>query len=357
MIGKISRQEITLLFGMLSGILFSFFFINHAFAQNELHIVTVTASSSSSTSVGPQKVIDNNLSTYWQGRSGLSWWMQLDLGQGYSLAQISLWWDTVYGVTKYNIQASADADTWTNFYTGLSSSGGAANPYQQNFNLSGKYRYVRICINSARKSYPRINEIKLFGDALDAVPPTGSIKINNDAAYTNSTEGVLALSAQDNIDESGVTEMQFSNDNATWSSPEVYAAAKSWTMASGDGTKTVYVKFKDNAGNWSSVYSDSIILDTTPPQITTVTPQPNATFYEKDTITLSGQVNDTDSSPLEYQYSLDNVIQQAWSGQASYTYNNAGAGKHLLRIEVRDAGGQDAEEIEVYVFRKPVPAP
>ena len=54
--------------------------------------------------------------------------------------------------------------------------------------------------------------------------------------------------------------MQFSNDGATWSSPEPYATTKSWTLEPGDGTKTVYVKFKDNVGNWSIAYSDSIIL-------------------------------------------------------------------------------------------------
>ena len=56
-------------------------------------------------------------------------------------------------------------------------------------------------------------------------------------------------------------QMQFSNDNFTWSDPENYATTKNWTLSSGDGTKTVYVKFKDAAGNWSDVFSDTIILN------------------------------------------------------------------------------------------------
>lgn len=59
--------------------------------------------------------------------------------------------------------------------------------------------------------------------------------------------------------------MQFSDDNSSWSAAEAYTAGKSWALSSGDGSKTVYVKFKDGAGNWSQVYSDTITLDTTMP--------------------------------------------------------------------------------------------
>jgi hypothetical protein len=59
--------------------------------------------------------------------------------------------------------------------------------------------------------------------------------------------------------------MQFSNDNTNWSPAEAYATSKSWLLTSGEGTKTVYVKFKDGAGNWSSEYGDTIVLDNTTP--------------------------------------------------------------------------------------------
>ena len=68
--------------------------------------------------------------------------------------------------------------------------------------------------------------------------------------------------------------MQFSNDNTNWSTAETYATSKTWTLSSGDGTKTVYAKFKDTAGNWSTAYSDTITLDTTAPD-TSITSQPS----------------------------------------------------------------------------------
>lgn len=111
---------------------------------------------------------------------------------------------------------------------------------------------------------------------FDNIPPTGTLKINNDAQYTNSKEVSLTITAQDNSGGSGVEKMQFSNDNIDWSSPlQNYTTSKSWTLPEGDGEKTVYVKFRDEAGNWSLSYSDSILLDITPPQLSITNPEDN----------------------------------------------------------------------------------
>ena len=60
--------------------------------------------------------------------------------------------------------------------------------------------------------------------------------------------------------------MQFSNDNTNWSTAETFSTSKAWTLTSGDGTKTVYAKLKDKAGNWSdTTIKDTIILDTISP--------------------------------------------------------------------------------------------
>ena len=60
--------------------------------------------------------------------------------------------------------------------------------------------------------------------------------------------------------------MRLSNDG-TWDTEtwESYTTTKSWTLASGDGTKTVHCQFSNAAGLSSSTYTDTIFLDTTPP--------------------------------------------------------------------------------------------
>ncbi len=98
-------------------------------------------------------------------------------------------------------------------------------------------------------------------DYVDLTPPVNcSVKINNGAASTDSTAVTLTLAATDYL--SGMSQMQFSNDGVSYSAPEPYGASKSYALPSGDGTKTVYVRFRDKVGNWSAPVSASIVLNT-----------------------------------------------------------------------------------------------
>ena len=117
---------------------------------------------------------------------------------------------------------------------------------------------------------------------VDTIPPAGSIIINGEVQRTNTENVVLTLSA---TDASGVAEMSFSNDSLTWSEPENYSTTKVWTLTTGDGTKTVYVKYKDEIGNWSLPVQDTIILDTTGPDILTLEANPTRT---NSTTTITG---------------------------------------------------------------------
>jgi len=130
---------------------------------------------------------------------------------------------------------------------------------------------------------------------VDSVLPNGSIKINNNVPYTNSSNVMLQLSANDNL--GSILQMKFSNDNINWSADEAYANSKNWTLSNGDGKKTVYVKYKDSAGNWSNSISGQIILDTTLPQVQITLPLQN-TAINQNQINVSGIFNDA---------SIDNI--------------------------------------------------
>jgi len=80
---------------------------------------------------------------------------------------------------------------------------------------------------------------------------SGTVSINDGDEVTYSTNVVLTLFATDGskeLDESAL--MIISNNNKDWSDPEPYKTTKMWTLSSGEGEKTVYVKFRDAAGNW-----------------------------------------------------------------------------------------------------------
>jgi hypothetical protein len=126
------------------------------------------------------------------------------------------------------------------------------------FNVSGGEDFTGIAMRS---------EIDYFFD-IDRTPPTGTIVINNDDAYVNSTSVILTLTASD---LSGIADMRFSDNGTWWSTWETFNVSTTYTLTSGDGTKTVYVQFRDNAGLVSTgTISDDVILDTTPPTGTIV---------------------------------------------------------------------------------------
>ncbi|MBL1407548.1 MBG domain-containing protein [Sphingobacterium faecale] len=101
---------------------------------------------------------------------------------------------------------------------------------------------------------------------IDLTAPTGTILINNGNLYTNKREVTLGMTS----DELGVR-MSFSTDGTTWSDWEAFSASEILTLPAGDGTKKVYLRLQDIAGNISSTYSDEIILDTQAPIVTGVT--------------------------------------------------------------------------------------
>ncbi len=97
---------------------------------------------------------------------------------------------------------------------------------------------------------------------FDNEAPTGlSISLNSGQAVTNDPT-VLAI-----LDQNGGVEMQSGEDPAFNGSAWVPVTTQlSLMLAGADGTRTVYYRVRDAAGNLSTVASDAIELDQTPPE-------------------------------------------------------------------------------------------
>jgi hypothetical protein len=110
--------------------------------------------------------------------------------------------------------------------------------------------------------------------AIDTGAPTGSVKIDTGAQWTNEPAVSLKLVCSDS--KSGCGNMQLSNDNRSFTAPEPFAANRAWTLTPGDGQKTVYVRYIDGIGNVSKSYQDAITLDTAGPAVGAVTSTPSS---------------------------------------------------------------------------------
>ncbi|HET7270650.1 MAG TPA: hypothetical protein VFI90_06135, partial [Rubrobacter sp.] len=93
---------------------------------------------------------------------------------------------------------------------------------------------------------------------VDTVRPTGKVVINDGRAATSSRAVTLKLSATDPSPGSGIVKMRIKNAGGYWSSWTRYAESKDWKITRAAGTKTVYVQYRDAAGNLSAKASDSI---------------------------------------------------------------------------------------------------
>jgi hypothetical protein len=179
---------------------------------------------------------------------------------------------------------------------------------------------------------------------FDNIPPTGELKINNDSQHTNSKEVSLTISAQDNTSGSGVEKMQFSNDNIDWSSPlQNYTATKSWTLTDGDGEKEVYVKFKDTAGNLSSSYSDTIILDTIPPEVPLLDPVISPT--NKNPQVVSGTKESNTSVWVDNIKKIELNDSTFWKTEL---FLNEGG--NIFNITTKDSALNESAEVQANIF-------
>lgn len=135
-------------------------------------------------------------------------------------------------------------------------------PIIMNYILHGEDGENKVWVQFGDKSGNQTKPISA-SIILDRQAPFGEeIIINNSEPYTNKHQVKLNIMAEE------ATQMMISNlrgfpPPARW---EEYKTSSDWTISGADGYKTVYIKFRDEAGNQSFVASTQILLDTQPPQ-------------------------------------------------------------------------------------------
>ena len=104
---------------------------------------------------------------------------------------------------------------------------------------------------------------------IDCIAPSGTISIvgkleKNGYKYTNDKTLTINLTTTDDISSTSKIRMALINENdfsLSNSNSEIqwmnFSATKTWTPSSGDGLKTIYVIFKDEAGNQSIYLANS----------------------------------------------------------------------------------------------------
>jgi len=173
---------------------------------------------------------------------------------------------------------------------------------------------------------------------LDTLPPSGTVAVNGGASWINQAPVILNLAATDA--GSGLDQMSFSSDNVTWTPSETYAATKSWSLSAGDGNKTVYAKFQDRSGLWSSPVSITVLLDTTAPT-GSLSINSGALYSNVTPVSLNLSALDSGSGIHQMSFSTDQV---SWTASETYATSRSftlpsGDGTKTLYVKYADQAG------------------
>jgi beta-glucosidase len=114
---------------------------NLAFGQS------ATASSVQSISTPVSASVDGDPTTRWSSASSDPQWFQVDLGTVQKIGRVRLNWEDAYA-QSYNIQLSADSNTWTTVYTTTNGAGTI-----NDLAALGSGRYVRVTGTQRGTSY------------------------------------------------------------------------------------------------------------------------------------------------------------------------------------------------------------
>ncbi|MBU4149152.1 MAG: hypothetical protein KKB52_02240, partial [Candidatus Omnitrophica bacterium] len=184
---------------------------------------------------------------------------------------------------------------------------------------------------------------------VDTRPPSGSIIVNNQDALTNSIYVNLTISAADST--TGVKNMSISNDGVFDTEPwEVFSTKKdNWILSAISGTRKVYIRFQDNAGNISEIFSDTIELVIIAPD-TIITSGPNLITASIDAL-FTFKATETGCM---FRWKFDDEEWSDWSTQAFAKKEKLSEDNHYFKVQaakdVNNNGDIDADEID------PIPA-
>lgn len=184
--------------------------------------------------------------------------------------------------------------------------------------------------------YPQYANIKV---RVDTTVPSGHLEIDVGNTFTNTATVVLSINAQD---IHGVEKMRFGNyENLTAVAWEDYATTRVWDIeAQVDGVKTVFVEFMDKNGLISRAYSDTIILDSTPP-VSSMLINENATFTSVTEVQLglkSTDKNGINRMRVSTNENFDGAIWDAYLTTLSIPISE-GDGEKTVHAEFEDMAG------------------
>lgn len=189
---------------------------------------------------------------------------------------------------------------------------------------------------------------------VDTTLPSGTVNIARGAeatvdGFTNSSVVNVSLTAPTEPNGGGVT-FKMANSNGielTQAAFQELSPTVSWFLSNGEGLKTVYVVFRDSAGNESAPITGTITYDITAPTPATATITPSTTRVLSATVVVAssaGDLSPTTGLTLSESSSFSGAgtvgpMAMPGGGSVGFTLSNSGDGLRTVYVRFRDRAG------------------
>jgi ribosomal protein S27E len=164
-----------------------------------------------------------------------------------------------------------------------------------------KYVHARVRDAAGNEIAPELRSSA--GIFLDRVAPIAlSIVINGGAPYTNSSDVLVELAADESGTSSGIDGMALSNDGTAWSGWMDWQNSTGWSLTSGaggsdsDGMKQVFFRVRDRSGNIGGPATASVFLDRRSPENLSLRINDGAGYTNTSTVDLAVSASDPEPS-------------------------------------------------------------
>lgn len=180
-----------------------------------------------------------------------------------------------------------------------------------------------------------ITEIVTTNITLDTKPPTGELSIDHGSKFTNNPDKLVTLEISTD-DGKGIQITNKPDFNAIKLEP-FKNIIDNWQLDGEDGMKTVYIRLRDEAGNFSNVITASIILDRAPPAETSIVINEGLNWLRNPSRKAPVQLNAKGASHfmLSEDRNFNNVSWDAYKNVTSWIFSE-GEGRKILYARYKD---------------------
>jgi hypothetical protein len=209
-----------------------------------------TASSLENSTFPASNAVDGNTGTRWSSGFSDPQWIQIDLGQTYSINHVTLNWEAAYG-KAYQIQVSNDASTWTTIYSTTTGNGAI----DDLTGLSGTGRYIRMYGTQRATAYGySLFEFQVYGTPSSG---GGTLLSQGHPAAASSLEN-STFPASNAVDGNTGTRWSSGFSDPQWiyvdlgATHTISKVVLNWEAAYG---KAYQIQTSNDATNWTTIYS------------------------------------------------------------------------------------------------------